>query len=47
MDFALLIQELFSGLFYMLSGDGFKTLIMFVIAGILISAIEGTAVKYY
>ena len=37
MDFALLIQELFSGLFYMLSGDGFKTLIMFVIAGILIA----------
>jgi len=37
MDFALLIQELFSGLFYMMSGDGFKTLIMFVIAGILIA----------
>ncbi len=37
MDFALLIQELFSGLFYMLSGDGFKTLIMFIIAGILIA----------
>ncbi len=37
MDFALLIQELFSGLFYMMSGDGFKTLIMFIIAGILIA----------
>ena len=37
MDFAVLIQELFSGLFYMMSGDGFKTLIMFVIAGILIA----------
>ena len=37
MDFALLIQELFSGLFYMMSGDGFKTLIMFVIAGVLIA----------
>ncbi len=37
MDFGLLIQELFSGLFYMMSGDGFKTLIMFIIAGILIA----------
>ena len=37
MDFALLIQELFSGLFYMMSGDGFKTLIMFIIAGVLIA----------
>ena len=37
MDFALLIQELFSGLFYMMSGDGIKTLIMFIIAGILIA----------
>jgi len=37
MDFALLIQELFSGIFYMMSGDGFKTLIMFIIAGILIA----------
>ena len=37
MDFAVLIQELFSGLFYMMSGDGFKTLIMFIIAGILIA----------
>ena len=37
MDFAVLIQELFSGLFYMMSGDGFKTLIMFVIAGVLIA----------
>ena len=37
MDFAELIRELFSGLFYMMSGDGFKTLIMFVIAGILIA----------
>ncbi len=37
MDFSLLIQELFSGLFYMMSGDGFKTLIMFIIAGILIA----------
>ncbi len=37
MDFALLIQELFSGLFYLMSGDGFKTLIMFIIAGILIA----------
>jgi len=37
MDFGLLIQELFSGLFYMISGDGFKTLIMFIIAGILIA----------
>ncbi len=37
MDFAVLIQELFSGIFYMMSGDGFKTLIMFVIAGILIA----------
>ena len=37
MDFGLLIQELFSGLFYMMSGDGFKTLIMFIIAGVLIA----------
>ena len=37
MDFAVLIQELFSGLFYMMSGDGFKTLIMFIIAGVLIA----------
>ena len=37
MDFAVLIQELFSGLFYMMSGDGVKTLIMFIIAGILIA----------
>ncbi len=37
MDFAQLIQELFSGLFYMLSGDGVKTLIMFAIAGVLIA----------
>ena len=37
MDFGLLIQELFSGIFYMMSGDGFKTLIMFVIAGVLIA----------
>ena len=37
MDFAVLIQELFSGLFYMMSGDGIKTLIMFIIAGILIA----------
>ena len=37
MDFSLLIQELFSGLFYMMSGDGFKTLIMFIIAGVLIA----------
>ena len=37
MNFAELIQELFSGLFYMMSTDGFKTLIMFVIAGILIA----------
>ncbi len=37
MDFTVLIQELFSGLFYMMSGDGFKTLIMFIIAGILIA----------
>ncbi len=35
--FADLIKELFSGLFYMMSGDGVKTLIMFVIAGILIA----------
>ncbi|MGN1369701.1 MAG: sodium ion-translocating decarboxylase subunit beta [Aristaeellaceae bacterium] len=31
------MQELFSGLFYMLSADGFKTLMMFIIAGILIA----------
>lgn len=37
LDFAALIKELFSGLFYMMSGDGFKTLIMFVIAGVLIA----------
>ena len=37
MDFSLLIQELFSGLFYMMSMDGIKTLIMFIIAGILIA----------
>ena len=37
MDFGLLIRELFSGIFYMMSGDGFKTLIMFIIAGILIA----------
>ena len=37
MDFSLLIQELFSGVFYMMSGDGFKTLVMFIIAGILIA----------
>ncbi len=37
LDFAALIEELFSGLFYMMSGDGFKTLVMFVIAGILIA----------
>ena len=37
MDFAVLIQELFSGLFYMMSLDGVKTLIMFIIAGILIA----------
>ena len=37
MDFGLLIQELFSGIFYMMSGDGFKTLIMFIIAGVLIA----------
>ena len=37
MDFSVLMQELFSGLFYMMSGEGFKTLIMFVIAGILIA----------
>ncbi len=37
MDFALLIRELFSGIFYMMSGDGVKTLIMFVIAGVLIA----------
>ena len=37
MDFGLLIQELFCGLFYMMSGDGVKTLIMFIIAGILIA----------
>ncbi len=37
MDFAKLIEELFSGVFYMMSGDGIKTLIMFIIAGILIA----------
>jgi len=37
MDFSLLIQELFSGVFYMMSLDGFKTAIMFIIAGILIA----------
>ena len=37
MDLSLLIQELFSGLFYMMSMDGIKTLIMFIIAGILIA----------
>ena len=37
MDFSLLIQELFSGVFYMMSGDGFKTLVMFIIAGVLIA----------
>ena len=37
MDFGLLIQELFSGIFHMMSMDGIKTLIMFIIAGILIA----------
>ena len=37
MDFAKLIEELFSGIFYMMSLDGVKTLIMFIIAGILIA----------
>ena len=37
MDFSLLIQELFSGVFHIMSVEGIKTLIMFVIAGILIA----------
>ena len=37
MDFAAILQELFSGVFYLCSLDGFKTLVMFIIAGILIA----------
>ena len=37
MDFAAILRELFSGVFYLCSMDGFKTLVMFVIAGILIA----------
>ena len=37
MDFSQLIKELFSGVFYLMSLDGFKTAIMFIIAGILIA----------
>lgn len=36
MDFSALINELFSGLGYLASGSGLKTLVMFLIAGLLI-----------
>ena len=36
MDVSALLKELFSGVVYMATGDGLKTLIMFIVSGILI-----------
>ena len=36
MDFVAILKELFSGVLYLASGAGLKTLAMFVIAGVLI-----------
>ncbi len=36
MDILVILKELFSGVIYMFSGDGIKTLAMFIIAGVLI-----------
>ena len=36
MDFAKMSGELFSGIGFLFTGAGFKTLVMFAIAGVLI-----------
>ena len=36
MDIGLILGELFSGVTYLFSVEGLKTLVMFVIAGVLI-----------